>query len=158
MQVPSTTVEFLDALKARRGWTSDYRLAKELGWRQTTVSNYRVGRSAMASEHAMRVAEELGLSHAYVVACMQAERENNGDVAKVWKAIADHFRSAAAIILIALAALSGAQDAHAAPRFSSVSTQPNTAQSLYITLNALRSLLRWLAQGLRTTYPALVPA
>ncbi|MDE2469316.1 MAG: hypothetical protein KGL35_11380, partial [Bradyrhizobium sp.] len=75
-------------------------------------------------------------------------------VSRAWKAIADHFKSAAAIILIALAGLLGGQDAHAAQGNPAVSEGSNSACA-YIYYAKLRQLLRWLAQGLRTTFPAL---
>ncbi|MDE2469468.1 MAG: helix-turn-helix transcriptional regulator, partial [Bradyrhizobium sp.] len=87
MQVPSTTIEFLDALKAKRGWTSDYQLWKGMGWKQTTVSSYRSGRAAIAGRHAVQIAEELGLPHAYVLACGNIEREKDPGVSRAWKAI-----------------------------------------------------------------------
>jgi len=114
MQIPATTVEFLDALKAHRGLSTDYQLFKSMGWKQGTVSNYRCGKTAMTGSHAIRVADELGLPRAYVLACMEAERERNTEVAGVWQEIANRFRGAAAIILIAVAGGSAGHDAHAA--------------------------------------------
>lgn len=103
MHIPSTTVEFLDALKDRRGFTSDYQLWKFLDWKQTTMSNYRTRGSAMSGAHAVRIADELALPRAYVLACMEAERERNDQVARVWRELAAMLRrSAAAVILISL--------------------------------------------------------
>ncbi|MGH7144763.1 MAG: hypothetical protein ACREJ2_11645 [Planctomycetota bacterium] len=97
-QCPTITVEFLDALKARRGFTSDYQLWKFLGWTHTTMSNYRVGRSAaMCAAHAIRIADELEISRAYVLACMEAERERNDQVARVWRDLARALQGAEAV-------------------------------------------------------------
>lgn len=143
MQVPTKTVEFLDAMKARRGLTSDYQLFKALGWKQTTLSSYRCGRTAMSGPHALKVADELGLPHAYVVACMQAERENNRDVARVWQSIAEHFRGAAASVLLALVlgvSLLGHAKTAAAAGFAALAPVSVSSRSLYILLNWLRGL------------------
>lgn len=135
MKIPTKTVEFIDLLKARRGWT-DYRLAKELGWHQTTVSRYRVGRSTLSGEHALQVARELEMPEAYVLACVEAEREPAADVARVWRAIAEHLRGvagkAAAISLIAGGALLAGQKAPAANAVAPIGAQSNTHTALYI--------------------------
>lgn len=115
MANPLTTVEILDRLRSARGWTSDYQLWKALGWKQTTVSKYRVGDSTLSRAHAIRAADELGLPRAYLVACVELEREHQGDdVRAVWREIAERFRSAAAIILIAVTGLLAGHDAPAA--------------------------------------------
>ena len=135
MKIPTKTVEFIDLLKARRGWT-DYRLAKELGWHQTTVSRYRVGRSTLSGEHALQVARELEMPEAYVLACVEAEREPAADVARVWRAIAEHLRGvagkAAAISLIAGGALLAGQKAPAANAVAPIGAQSNTHTPVYI--------------------------
>ena len=53
-----TTNEFLDAVKARHQLTSDYQLAKFLGVRQSTISNYRVRKSGFDEAMALRVGEK----------------------------------------------------------------------------------------------------
>jgi hypothetical protein len=129
--VPATTVEFLNALKALRGFRSDYQLWKWLGWTSTTISNYRSGRSAMGSAHAIQVADELSLSRAYVLACVEAERERNDQVAGVWREIAHRFKGAAAIILIACLVGGGVKNAIAAGVSASASAI-GASRSLYI--------------------------
>lgn len=114
MTIPSTTVEFLDLLKAEKGLSTDYQLFKALGWKQGTMSSYRCGRTSMSGPHAIRVADELHLPRAYVLACMEAERERNGEVATVWRELARRLRHvAAAIILIAAALLTPIEKAYA---------------------------------------------
>lgn len=154
MQAPLTTVQFLDALKSLKGLATDYQLHKAMGWHQTTVSSYRCGKSSISSAHAIRVADELGLPRAYVLTCMEAERENNDQVAGVWRELAHRLRSAAAIILIVLGLLLPGPKAEATQAVAAVSADLTSLSGIYI----MRSLLQWLAQGLRTMYPALVPA
>ncbi|HZT04327.1 MAG TPA: hypothetical protein VFA39_18920 [Steroidobacteraceae bacterium] len=133
MKVPATTVEFLDALKAQKGLTSDYQLWKALGWKQATMSSYRCGRTAMSGAHAIRIADELTLPRAYVLACMEAERENDDQVADVWQELARRLKGAAAIILIALLFGGGAKNAIAAG-VSAPSSAIGASRSLYIML------------------------
>lgn len=101
-KTPSKTVEFLDALKALRGWSSDYRLGKELGFTHQTVTHYRTGRTCMSARHAIRVADALALPRAYVLACMAAEREKDQEVRAAWDSALVMFRRFAAVILLAL--------------------------------------------------------
>lgn len=158
MNTPTKTIEFIDLLKARRGWTSDYRLAKELGWKQTTVSSYRIGRSALGGEHALRIAHELEMPEAYVLACVEAEREPAAEVAKVWRAIAESLSGiagrAAAVILVGSMCLLASQNARADqgsahPHAAALSLSP-----VYI-MRTIVGLLEQLLAGWRTELPAL---
>lgn len=142
MQVPVTTLEFLDSLKTLRGFSSDYQLWKYLRWTHTTMSNYRRGRSAMGGAHAIRIADELGLSRPYVLACMEAERENNREVAHVWREIANRFRGAAAIILIVLGALTSGETVRAAPALSHPGTNTRDTRPYIHYAKLLRRLAR----------------
>ena len=136
MKTPTKTVEFIDLLKARRGWTSDYRVAKELGWKQQTLSNYRSGRTSMSGPHALRVAQELEMPEAYVLACVEAEREPAADVARVWRAIAETLRGvagkAAAITLIGATCLLVGPKASAAEGFAPVRVDLTRLAPVYI--------------------------
>lgn len=154
MKTPTKTLEFLDLLKARRGWT-DYRLAKELGWHQTTVSKYRRTGRTLSGEHALQIARELEMPEAYVLACVEAERTPEADVARVWRAIADALRGtagkAAAVALLTAACLSSAAQIQAA------ASRPAGAvwfTAVYI-MRTIGRLLQLLLGGLRTELPAL---
>jgi hypothetical protein len=103
------TIEYLDAVRARLNLASDYRLAKVLGIRVQTVSNYRHGRTAMADDVAVRVAELLQLDPARVLADMAAERSSSEAVRAIWSRVAATL-SVAAVAIIA----SGPGDAKAA--------------------------------------------
>jgi transcriptional regulator with XRE-family HTH domain len=96
------TIEFLDAVKARHQLTSDYQLAKLLGVKQQTISSYRIGRSRLDEEMALRVAAELDLEPAHVLACIAAERTKSERVRKAWQRAAA--ATAAALALVAVAA------------------------------------------------------
>lgn len=73
-----TTVELLDAACAKLGGITDYRLAKELGVRQQTVSNWRTGTRTIGNDHALGLARILEIDPVYVIACASAERAEAG--------------------------------------------------------------------------------
>ncbi len=113
MRHPSTSLEFLEALKARLRVRSDYALAARMGWTQSAISNYRHLRSRLAPAHAVQVADTLGLPRAYVLASIEAERQAEPvagvyrEIALLFRAAAPPIRRASAILLIAAAALLG---------------------------------------------------
>lgn len=87
-----TTVELIDAAKAKLGVETDYRLAKVLGWRPSVVSNYRVGRSTLANTQAVQLARVLEIDAAYVLACANYERETDAEPRAAWLEIAGQVR------------------------------------------------------------------
>lgn len=95
-----TTLEFLDAVRAKHGLTSDYQLAKFLGVRQSTISNYRNRNGGLDERMALKVAAALDLDAAHVLACVAAERTPDAEVKKAWQRAA---AATAAVILSALA-------------------------------------------------------
>lgn len=66
--------EWIDRVKAARGWTSDYRVAKELGFNPNTISNYRANGTPMDEAIAIKVAEALGEKPEAVLLDQFAER------------------------------------------------------------------------------------
>lgn len=105
-----TTNELLDRLSAKYGNATDYRLSKLLSTSTpATVSNWRKGRSTLSHDYAVKVAELLEVHPAYVIACIEHERENKQHpddettTSGVWRSIANAFREKAAGILPPLA-------------------------------------------------------
>lgn len=71
--------DWIDRLKAERGWDSDYRAAKELGLSRNTISNYRSKADAtMDDDTAVKVAEALSLEPEIIVIDQVAERSKSG--------------------------------------------------------------------------------
>jgi transcriptional regulator with XRE-family HTH domain len=67
--------DWIDRVKASKGWESDYRVAKELGFSRNTIGNFRSGRSGtMDEETALKVAAALGIDPAAVIIDQVAER------------------------------------------------------------------------------------
>lgn len=67
--------DWIDRLKAERGWDSDYRAAKELGVSRNTISNYRSKpNTTLDDETAVKVAEALDVEPEIIVIDQVAER------------------------------------------------------------------------------------
>lgn len=111
----TTTVEFLDAIKARHGLPSDYALAAKLGTTRSCISNYRSRRSHLDDSTAIHVANLLEMEAGYVMACAHAERAKSDAERTAWKSIMQKLGGAAALVLIGLGGLSAPSPAHAAP-------------------------------------------
>lgn len=100
---PTTTNEFLDALKTRLNCRSDYALAKALGVTSVSMMRWRGG-GAFNDKNAMHVAKLLELPPAYVLACMGAQRaDEDMESSGVWRHIADTFLHRVALWLACLA-------------------------------------------------------
>lgn len=67
--------EWIDRLKAKRGWESDYRAAKELGLSRNTISVYRSKPAAtMDDDTSVRVAQALGTEPELILLDQALER------------------------------------------------------------------------------------
>lgn len=96
-----TSQDLLNRLMAKQGW-SWYRMAKELPAHENTVYSWKGGHTIVDRKFAPRIAELLGEPAEYVLAILEAEREQSAEVLKVWKRIAERFRSTASILLVCL--------------------------------------------------------
>lgn len=72
--------EWIDRVKQKRGWDSDYRVAKELGFKPNTISTYRAHGTPMNEEIAVKVAQALGMNPAGIVLDQAAERAKSPEV------------------------------------------------------------------------------
>lgn len=95
-----TTRDFLDAIKARYRLPSDYALAHFMGISKGIVSSYRVGKSGIGDQTALKVAKLLELDPGYVLACLHAERAHRDDVREIWQKTAQTLKGTAAIAVI----------------------------------------------------------
>ena len=72
---------WIDRVKAAKGWDSDYKAAKELGMTRSGMSSIRTGDSATLSEEtAIKVAEILGINPAGVILDQVAQRIKSAPV------------------------------------------------------------------------------
>ncbi|HBH38249.1 MAG TPA: hypothetical protein DDX06_07685 [Curvibacter sp.] len=70
--------EWIDKVKAARGWETDYKVAKELGITRNAISNFRGGRSQTMDEGtALKVAHALGIEPAGIIIDQVAERSKD---------------------------------------------------------------------------------
>lgn len=131
-----TTLEFLDAIKAKHGLTSDYQLAKHLDCTHSAISNYRSGRSRLGEDEACKVAELLGLEAGYILSCIAAERSKNPRVKKAWEWTAQHLGGIAAALALVMILPTVALDHRENAAFPA-----DQSPSLYIMSNELYATL-----------------
>jgi hypothetical protein len=94
-----TSQDLLNRVRAKQN-SSWYGLARLLSTHKNTVYNWKGGHTIIDRKFAPRIAELLGESPEYVLACLEADREQDAEVLKVWHRIAAKFRSNAASILL----------------------------------------------------------
>lgn len=86
-----TTVEWLDAVKARLSLPSDYALAKELGVTRHAVSGWRNGHKTFNEEMCLQIAEILDVSPFEVLATVKIEWIKDADRRAVWTRALEKF-------------------------------------------------------------------
>lgn len=102
---PHSVDQLLDAIKARFNLDTDYKLAKHLKVRVQVISNYRNKKSLPDEAMAIRLADEIGLPRAYVLACVAAERAELGErfeIASTWRALAAKMGVTALVVLVSV--------------------------------------------------------
>jgi len=97
-----TVNEVLDAVKARNGITSDYKLAMFLGIGDGNLRNYRHGRSLPDEKACERIAAALGEQPFVLLAEMQAQRSRTTEARSLWEQLANQLRHAVAAVMMAL--------------------------------------------------------
>ena len=78
------TLDYLAACKKKLGIESDYALAKALNIKQPTISGYRMGRSRIDDDVALKISEILGVHPLQVIADANAERAKTPEMRAVW--------------------------------------------------------------------------
>ncbi|WP_284454387.1 DUF3693 domain-containing protein [Cupriavidus campinensis] len=86
-----TTLEFLEAVRAKLGGASDYAIAKELDISRSAVSKYRNGLGGFDDETAVKVARVLDIDPSAVLTAAHAERTKNPELRRIWASLADRF-------------------------------------------------------------------
>ncbi|WP_430433997.1 DUF3693 domain-containing protein [Methyloversatilis sp.] len=108
----NTTQQLIEALRARQGGATDYRIAKNMGWTPQVLSKYRHGRSQLDNRGLLQVAAALELSAADVVRYMaqiEAERAHTDDQRATWAELCRQWGGhAAAVALVVLAGIAPA--------------------------------------------------
>ena len=121
-----TTIEYIDAVKAKTGAASDYAVAPILGITRSAVSRYRNGHDFFSDEMALKVASILDIDPGLVVAAVHAERAKNDQEKAVWINIFEKLGGMAAAVILGVA-LQAPTPSQAAPVLdSSASNIPNS--------------------------------
>lgn len=105
-----TSQDLLNRVRAKQN-ASWYALARLLGTHPNTVYNWKGGHTVVDRKFAPRIAELLGESAEYVLACLEADREQDAEMQKVWERIATKFRGHAASVLLVTALVFGVGNA-----------------------------------------------
>jgi transcriptional regulator with XRE-family HTH domain len=135
-----TTNEFLDAVKQRHGVTSDYALAKLLGVRHTTISNYRTMRSRLDDQMAIKVARLLDMPPEAVMVAAHGERAKLPEERELWEKL---WQKVAAVLILGVGITGAPVPAEA--------SQAQASEGICIMLNfsarvIRHSALRWKRQ------------
>ncbi len=125
----NTTIEFLDALKAHTGATSDYALAPILGITRSAVSKYRNKHDFFSDAMAIKAAQILEIDTDFALLAIRAERARTPDEKAVWRSIIQRLGGVAATVLVGVM-LNGAIPTP--PSASKVYKSDNNESNLYI--------------------------
>ena len=96
-----TTGDYIQALHAHYGTSTTYALAKAMQLGDQTVRGWTKGHT-FSDQHAVQVAEILGIDPGEVLAAVSAERTKSPEARQVWERIADQLSSAAASLALAV--------------------------------------------------------
>jgi transcriptional regulator with XRE-family HTH domain len=100
-----TSLQLLERVRATHN-VSWYRLARMIPTSESTIANWKNGRTGIDQRFVTRIAELLEEPPEYVLACIEAERAQSPELVKIWRGIAEKFRThAASILLVGLALL-----------------------------------------------------
>lgn len=84
----NATNAVLDRVASTLGLRSDYAIAKAMHQTTQSLSKYRLGKSQLGEESALKAAELAHLNPGAVLAKLQAERAKSPEVRKVWETLA----------------------------------------------------------------------
>jgi len=154
---PETSTELLERVRAKSG-CSWWALPKVLGVSESTVKNWKRGRTIVDRRYAPRIAALLDEPAEYVLACLEAERESDPAVRRVLERIAAKFAASILLpaILTALLAKPGISRADAP---LAVSSEPPSAyygklKGFWARLAALKNKRRRPMSGRPCTKPS----
>lgn len=92
-----TSKDILDAVAKKLGGATDYRIGKETGIRQGTISNIRNGKCSLSAEGCAACADILGVEAGALIAIATAERQDDPDIRKSLLRVARKGMAAAAL-------------------------------------------------------------
>lgn len=93
-----SSVDILNAVAKKLGGVTDYRIAKDIGIHQATISSVRAGRCSLSRENCAKAAEVLGVEVGALIAIATAEREENPDIRRSLLRVARKGMATAALV------------------------------------------------------------
>ena len=118
------SVQFIDAVRARHGLTSDNKVAAFLGIPRPRISLYRTGTRKLDPDACLKVAKALDLPAEHVFASVQAERAKRTEHRRVWERLAKIAKHGGAAAVVGLAVF-------ASPQTNMRAAEPGCAKSVY---------------------------
>ena len=104
LNTPIELLEILRKAQQNNGLPStDYRLAKILGVTPNCLAHVFKNNGSLSDENAIKLADELKISRAYVMACMSMHRAHNPQIKEVWEEIAANALKNIAFIVLGFA-------------------------------------------------------
>lgn len=103
----NATNRYLDAVREKHGLPSDRKLGQHLGILPSRITLYRNRGDQLTEEHALAVAESLGVPFAQVWAELRAERTKHASVRDAWLDLAKRLGGPGAAAALVLALLGG---------------------------------------------------
>lgn len=91
--------QWIDRVKQVKGWDSDYRVAKSLGFKGNTISMYRAHGGTMDDTICMKVAQALEIDPALVLTDQAMERAKDAETRSAWSAVLQRLGGVAAGVL-----------------------------------------------------------
>lgn len=108
-----STVDYLDAVKARLDLPSDYAAAKALGVTPSAVSKYRLGRAHFDDDICVRVAGILDIDVLQVIATVNYERARTESSRALWSGLLEKLSGVAVGVALAVGLVSDPLPANA---------------------------------------------
>lgn len=121
----NTTLDYVDAIKAKTGAASDYAVAKILDVKTQTISVWRNGKGGMSDETALKVASILDIEPFIVLAAVHAERAKTAPEKAAWESMFKRLGGMAAAVVLGVS-ISAPPPANAATARTSSQTVPDT--------------------------------
>jgi len=128
-----TSQDLLNRVRARHH-TSWYGLIRLMDVHKNTVYSWKGGHTVIDRKFVPKIAELLDEPEEYVLACLEADREQDAQMLKVWERIAAKFRGHAASILLVGFALFGVGSATKAEAFDTHAGSDVRANVYYVKL------------------------
>ena len=137
-----TISDVLDRAKKVQKVTSDYKLSLTVGIRESSLSDYRNGKSLPNEINCIKLADAMGEDPALLTIEMQAQRAKTPEARKLWAGIAQRLQMGVSSVLFSSVLAIVAIAASALPAWASTDSVSSTvSQSVYY-VKSLKSGIR----------------